>query len=192
MVPFVYRLDDQDRLVHFGTGADFDATAGGLALTPLLGRSLWSCIGEGTTQDLYRQLIKRARAGRRMRVHYRCDDAAHRRWFEMVIVAVPGGEVECTSHLLKEELRPSVALLEPGQERTADLVRMCSWCQRFAVSEDRWLPVEEAADALHLLERQHVPRITHGICPDCFRRVNAEAESWGDGPLLPDQTTGGG
>jgi hypothetical protein len=41
----------------------------------------------------------------------------------------------------------------------------------FATPE--WLEVEEAIPRLQLFEQDHMPQITHGICGECERQVEA-------------------
>jgi hypothetical protein len=43
---------------------------------------------------------------------------------------------------------------------------MCGWCKRVDVSA-RWLEVEAAVEALRLFDEETLPRISHGICPEC-------------------------
>jgi len=51
-------------------------------------------------------------------------------------------------------------------QRTDELLKMCSWCNRLHCDQD-WLPLEEAINYLGLFGSSHLPRITHGICPTC-------------------------
>ena len=154
----------------------------------MLGRELWSCFADPTTQELYRQLVRRARAGREVKVPYRCDTAVGRRWFELRIAALPGGEVEFESTLVREEVRPTIGLLEENRSRDARFVRMCSWCQRVASTDGSWRPVEEAVAAMGLLQTETVPRITHSICEPCaahMRRMMEDAGAPGAGESPP-------
>ncbi len=38
---------------------------------------------------------------------------------------------------------------------------------------DRWVEVEELASVLRLFERDVLPGITHGMCPDCHADMSA-------------------
>ena len=82
-------------------------------------------------------------------------------------------EVEFGSTLTHEEMRPPVAVLEAGGTRSGKLLRVCSWCQKVATPDGCWLPVEEAAAKLHLLEAEQLPAITHGICGPCLVATKA-------------------
>jgi hypothetical protein len=51
----------------------------------------------------------------------------------------------------------------------------CAWCNRLKVG-DEWLQLEQgAAGALLVIARSLLQRSSHGICPDCFERVNEQA-----------------
>jgi hypothetical protein len=50
------------------------------------------------------------------------------------------------------------------------MIEMCGWCDRFLVAE-KWVEVEEAAARLRLLNRSEPPAISHGVCPECARKL---------------------
>ncbi len=45
---------------------------------------------------------------------------------------------------------------------------ICSWCR--VVMHDPWLPLP----GKHLTRNRRLPRVTHGICPECARKVLVE------------------
>lgn len=168
--PLVYRIDDDDR-VCFVNGA-WLADNGGLSPETLLGRTLWDFVHEGTVVALYRQMLVRAREGRMVRFHYRCDTPEARRLYRMSITALADGTVEFCTVLRREERRPKVLLLDVAQAPRGDaLVKICSWCERAEVAEGEWAPVEKAVETLGLMERHPLPRLTHGICARCLGRM---------------------
>ena len=73
--------------------------------------------------------------------------------------------------LLKEEERERVALLDAMVRRDDDLITMCSWCRRVRTAPDSWEEVEVAIQLLGLFDRDALPQITHGVCPECTVRV---------------------
>lgn len=166
----IYRIDAGGRISRVNAAwTEFARDNGGEALMPerVLGRDLLQAMTDSTVRALYAQMIRQARDGRAVRFRYRCDAPDRRRIFEMEIRAVGGGEVEFVSTLRHEEPRAPVGLLQGGQARDARLLRVCSWCQQVAVGEHTWLPVEAAAELMHLLEAETFPRLTHGICDAC-------------------------
>lgn len=171
-----YRIDAQDRITALLDGwPRGEASPGGW--DRVIGRELWSCMEDPTTIELYRTLVKLARARGAVRIPYRCDTARQRRWFEMAIAPVEAGVVEFTSVLLRAENRPAVRLLEDDAPRDERLVRMCSWCQRVALPTGAWAEIEEAVREMRLLERARLPRITHGICRACADEMRRQLDA---------------
>lgn len=169
-MPLVYRIDALDNIFYVNDAWMVWARQNdGDSVMPdyVLGRKLWACMGDPTVLQIYQRMVAQARAGKPVQFNYRCDSPAHRRVFAMSIHSNDGIEVEFASALVHEEVRPVVALLQPGRKRDQRMLRICSWCQRVAVSVDRWLPVEEAAQVLHLMEADSLPCITHGMCERC-------------------------
>lgn len=174
----VYRIDAGDRISFLNPAwTEFARANQGEAVLPeqVLGSRLLDAVADQTVRMLYTAMIKRARTGVPVKFHYRCDAPDRRRTFEMNIRLLPGGEVEFASTLLHEEPRPAVVLLQPKAPRDERLLRVCSWCQRIALPDKTWVPVETAVDTLHLLEAETFPRLTHGICEAC--RAKWEQES---------------
>jgi hypothetical protein len=141
-----------------------------LTASRVVGRPVWDFIGGAEAQHLWRIIFDRARQGAALRLPYRCDSPARRRFYDMEIVRIGDGAVKCASHLLLEETRPRVALLDLQVPRSNDLLVICSWCKR--VQLDRtWVEVEQAVDELHLFDRERLPRLSHGACASCVQNV---------------------
>jgi hypothetical protein len=171
----VYRIDVQGRISYVNLAwSDFARANQGEAVMPeqVLGSSLLESVEDPTVQQLYSEMIKRARAGKPVRFKYRCDAPDRRRTFEMDIRQLDNGEVEFISALRHEEVRPTVAVLQAGAPRDNRLLRVCSWCQQVALPDSTWVPVEVAVQRLGLLEAETFPGLTHGICEPC-------RETWG-------------
>ncbi len=62
----------------------------------------------------------------------------------------------------------AVADLLPRFDVSEAFVSVCAWCRRVALPNGTWLPVG------HYLPLQGPLRLTHGICPDCLRREQAQ------------------
>lgn len=52
----------------------------------------------------------------------------------------------------------------------------CAWCGRLQVGRG-WLRLDAIGSGQTRIAKQLVRRSTHGICPDCFERVNRDAEA---------------
>ena len=166
----VHRIDAEDRISYVNPAwSDFARANQGEAVMPeqVLGSSLLESVKDPTVQQLYSEMIKRARAGKPVRFKYRCDAPDRRRTFEMDIRQLDNGEVEFISALRHEEVRPAVAMLQAGAPRDKRLLRVCSWCQQVALPDRTWVPVEVAVQRLGLLEAETFPGLTHSICEPC-------------------------
>jgi len=53
---------------------------------------------------------------------------------------------------------------------------MCGWCKKVEV-DGRWFEAEAAVNLLGLFELPLMPRLSHGICPECYRKMNKLIEA---------------
>lgn len=169
-----YAIDADDNLVAFNESwSEFArANRGEQALPGVVkGRKLWDFISDPTSRELYRRMVLRARAGEAVLFRYRCDAPHERREFTMQIRSSPEGRVEFVSVMVNSEPRTAVPWLGSEVSTSSELVRMCSWCARVAVAEDRWVAVERAMEEHPALRGPRTPSITHGICPDCEKEM---------------------
>lgn len=172
--PINYRIDASDRIVAVNAAwSEFAAANAGQDSLPerVVGAELWSFINDDTINELYRRMVARARAGHTMRFRYRCDAPAERRHFEMKITAGVRSEVEFSSLMVSCEPRPAVGWLDRHAARGDDLVRMCGWCGRVALGDGQWVEIELAIEQHGAFQNLTPPRISHGICPECFQRM---------------------
>lgn len=170
----LYRIDADDTIVFVND--QWDQFAGsndgnGVRSSEVLGRSLWEFIDGLTTQQIYRQIVKRSRAGNAVGFPLRCDAPDRRRLLRMEVRAADGGAVEFRSRVLSEEPRAALSLLDRRLPRTDDLITVCSWCEKVRV-EGRWVDVEDAIEALGLFQQDDLPALTHGICATCSESMN--------------------
>jgi hypothetical protein len=169
MPDIIYKLNDRDEICFVNEAYDEFAVANAgitCASAAVLNYPLWNFITDITTQLLYRDLLQRARAGRRIQFNFRCDSPTCRRLLEMNLSCGEDGMVEFRVRTISEESRPPQALLEPHAARSDQLLRMCAWCKKICL-EDVWVDVEEAAARLRLFEQSMLPLLTHGICELC-------------------------
>lgn len=166
----VYHIDPMDRLCEVNSAWSEVALANdGAGAMPdrVMGGSLWDFIEDSHVQELYRQILHRVRAGHPAQFDYRCDAPEWRRLFRMTIRMAAGGTVEFSSRLAWEEQRQQVDLLDPKIPRIGDCVRVCSWCQKISMPDGSWVAMEKAVAQLGLMEKEALPKLTHGICPPC-------------------------
>jgi hypothetical protein len=170
----VYGIDAQDRVVFVNAAWDEYAAengAPGLSAGGVISRSLWDFIADDTTRQLYREIIMRARAGRRPRFPFRCDSPDCRRYLEIDARLLEDRCVGFRVRTLALEQRTPQPLLDESRPRSQAVLRMCSWCKRIPY-EGRWIEVEEAAEKLGLFESARLPMLSHGICEECDRRIS--------------------
>jgi hypothetical protein len=74
-------------------------------------------------------------------------------------------------HVLGDDLARAL-VAGPGRSRemeallpTGEWVLLCAWCLCVRTANERWIP------AGHWIPRHEGLRLTHGICPGCFRRL---------------------
>jgi hypothetical protein len=170
-----YAIDDEDRLIRLDRGFyEFAEDNGWNEAGSSLGRSLWDFVAGDDVRKLQRLLLRRVRDEKRdVRLPFRCDGPGLRREMDLRIVADRSGRVVMFSgRLLSEEARPIQTLLDTRRPHGSDRVDMCAWCDRFEI-DGEWVEVEEAAKRLELFRHSELPRLDHGICPECNRSLLA-------------------
>jgi hypothetical protein len=168
----VYVLDADDRVTGVNDAWRAFAVENGAPelADGVLGRRVWEFMSGGDADAVYRALFASVREGRTVAVPYRCDAPSRTREFELVLSPRSGGAIECATRVLGERERPPVPLLDAGAPRRDDFLHMCGWCKRVNL-QDAWVSAEEAVQRLALFAGGPVPRVTHGICPDCADRL---------------------
>jgi len=178
-VSLVYRIDSHNRITWVNeTWTDFARENHGKGVLPerVIGTNLFASLSDDRVQGLYAVILKRVRTGVTVEFSYRCDAPDRRREFAMTVRPLKDFGIEFMSTMTGEEIRPSVPLLEPGHPRTRTLLPVCSWCQKIATPDGRWLPVEEAVTVLQLDKAEQLPDITHGICEACLGEMLAKLQ----------------
>jgi hypothetical protein len=107
-------------------------------------------------------------------IPFRCDGPEVRREMDIHIAAQSSGRFVLFSARLRaerqrDEFQPLLAVDTPRGEET---LTMCGWCDRFLV-DGEWVEVEEAVARLRLFALPEMPKINHGVCPDCREMLMA-------------------
>lgn len=181
VLDIIYHVDEEDRIVF--VSPDWVAFAGGndgpVATNALMGTKIWRHLSDSTTQQIYHLVMAKVReVGRSITLPFRCDAPDKRRFMELEISLLFQSHLKFRTRLLHEEERTPVVLLASASQLTAgksQTVLMCSWCKRVSCPE--WLEVEDAVLRLRLFDEAAVPAITHGMCPDCQRKVQQEIDA---------------
>ncbi len=169
-----YVVDAEDRLVRVSPEwADFAAQNGGDGLEPdaVVGRVLWDFFYDELTQKLYRDVLAHVRAGAATHLVLRCDGPERRRLIEMTVTRLDDGSVEFKNVLLAAKMRPEQKLFNHTTPRTAERVKVCSWCDRVKSGPDNWSEVEKAMEELQLVGAAALPAVQPTVCPVCAAKV---------------------
>jgi len=176
-----YRIDGDDRIVWVSdtwiTFSQENGAAESCHPDAVLNRSIWDFIDGIETRYLYDIVLKKIRKTRNSaRLPFRCDSPDKRRYLELRISAAGTDTVEFVSTVIREEVRDTVVLLEPGIPRSEKFIKMCSMCKKVEVAENSWQDIEAAIASLGLFEELNLPKISHGLCQECFTFGMAEVD----------------
>lgn len=177
-----YLIDDKDRIVQVSdTWLEFaqeNEAAESCHPDTIRNRSLWDFIDGIETRHLYEIVLEKIRRTRRsVRLPFRCDAPDKRRYLELLITAAEIDTIEFSSTLLREELRDTVTLLKADIPRSEELLKICSMCKKVEVAKNCWLDTEDAIASLRLFDKSILPKISHGLCRECFTFGMAEIDS---------------
>ncbi|MBA3405086.1 MAG: PAS domain-containing protein [Gemmatimonadaceae bacterium] len=166
-----YRINAENVIVRVSDSFDEFASRNGAPKLSerILGYSLFDSIAGLEPKMLWRTLLDDVRSGNPFSLLYRCDAAEERRELRMTVTAHPDGSVDFVSSAIALVARVPIPINR--QARGGALLRACSWCCRFDIGT--WVEAEEAVRQRRLLVAGSVT-VTHGICPDCSRRVMGE------------------
>jgi hypothetical protein len=175
---FIWIIDAADKIVHVND--DWLAFAGensALQLTALLvlDQPIWRFIQGQETSYLYQQIFRRIRAGKSpVTFPFRCDSPDCRRFMEMQLSLLPGDAIQLMTHMLREEWRDPVDLLDTPRDISREFLKICSWCKKISIPGCRWGEIEAAIVALDLFGHHPMPRMTHTICDSCRGALKLE------------------
>jgi hypothetical protein len=171
-----YVLDAAGNIVTVSTEWDALATdyqAPGAASEHVLGQPWQRFVSGAVTTHIYERLFARVRTtGEPLRFEIRCDQPAERRLLELAIAPANDRGFLVTTRLIEASARPPVALFELTPREAERLLVLCSWCSRFQVGPSQWHEPELAMKALGLFAGDALPKLSHGMCGNCFQRVN--------------------
>jgi hypothetical protein len=172
----IYRIDENNIVyflsknwLHFANANDASERC---IPKNIIGQRLDSFIADEQTRDLYTIIVQHVRSIKQpAKFQYRCDAPDWRRLFELQITPLTNNNLEFRNRLLWSEHRRSVQLLRPSQNRSDEVLVICSICNKLEL-EGRWEEVEVVVNALALLETGILmPTISHAYCPQCFDTV---------------------
>lgn len=176
---FKYTIDSEDRITSVCQNwCEFarDNKATDQCTSPLiLGRTLWDFISDMETRHIYELMVQQVRmSNKQANVTINCDSPDLKRLIEITINPLDGNSIEFSSTIVEEEERDALPILDPSVERSRELVKICSFCKKIAVSENEWLETSQAVARLGLFGQSPMPKLSHGMCPECYSNVMAD------------------
>ena len=175
---FIWTIDGADKIVHVNDAwlaFALENTAPQLTTALVLDQLIWRFIQGQETSYLYQQIFRRVRAGKSsVTFPFRCDSPDCRRFMEMQLSLLPGAAIQFTAHILREEWRAHIDLLDASRNRSGELVTVCSWCKKINIPGQGWGEIEAAIAALDLFGHHTSPRMTHTICDSCRGALRLE------------------
>lgn len=144
----------------------------------VIGKSLWEFIDGEDNRQVHRLILKTVRATQRVQeFKFRCDSPVCRRYFHLTVSPLPEDELMFSTHPIREEPRSPVPLLDPDMKRGEQYLRICSWCIKACLPNQKWVELEDAISLLDLLSGGIMPNLTHGVCPDCQVTIEKELKN---------------
>lgn len=173
-----YTIDAQDLIAGVnGSWQEFADSNGATNIDgdQVVGHSVWDYIAGTEVRKLYEMLFGEVRKNRRaVSVPCRCDAPDCRRFMELrVAPGTTDGALAVTCVTVREEQRAGAGLFTETDPDPDKLLKICSWCNHVEVDDD-WVEVEEATQRLNFFGAQRLPRLTHGICPQCADLVREQ------------------
>jgi hypothetical protein len=174
---FIHRIDRDGRICFVNAEWLAFAAENDWPLTSAeeLGSELMASISDPRTRHVYGMLIERVRtSGAPVHFHYRCDAPDCRRLLEMHMHYHPDlDQVEFRSTAISIERCEPFAVLDISRTpRSNETISVCSWCKAVQTAQ-AWIELEQAVMRLGLFAAKTLPRISHGICPDCSGRLSS-------------------
>lgn len=175
---FILKIDSKNNITYFNQSwLDFAKENNGESYEKIyIGQPLKKFIANPEVWLLYEMAIDSVRAGTKGEIlwSFRCDSPECRRFMTMQISKDADDFIEFKSHIDKVEHRTSVGLFDPLIPRSSDCLTICSWCKKIKLGPDEWVEVEGAVETLKLFRNTELPKFTHGICPECHKRILQE------------------
>jgi len=176
-----YVLDPKDRIFAVDQAWDACARQDGfedLTGSRIIGQPLNAFIADIQTTEIFRLLFVAVRQSRRsFNAPFRCDTPTLRRFMALDIEPDVGGWLRVVSAVLATQSRPHVPVLDAATERANEVLRICGWCKKVPLPDGTWVEIEDAVQTLEVLQQSKLPRLSHGLCPECSECLERDTET---------------
>ena len=180
---YVYTIDSEDKIVsvcdNWLSFAEENQAADTLHPQMIENKPIWEFIEGSEATQLYSSILNRVRGQNTpVTLPFRCDSPDKRRYLKLIISPALNGNIEFVSRLIREEARNSVEILKPDIPRSNAIITMCCMCNKIRIIDDHWEEIETALATLKLFELVELPKISHGLCMECFAISMAAVEAF--------------
>ncbi|GJQ60701.1 MAG: hypothetical protein D8M57_15880 [Candidatus Scalindua sp. AMX11] len=176
--PIEYRIDSRSIITFVSKNwSEFARENGANNLTDenTIGKRLKEFIAGNETYELYINIIDKVKnTGKEVVFPFRCDSPDCRRFMHMTVAPYTINEIQFKSVMVKKELREVQSLLSLETDRSDEFLTICSWYKKIKITDKLWQEIEEGIKALKLMEEINLPKLTHGICPECLQKVTRQ------------------
>ncbi|WP_072660513.1 hypothetical protein [Mariprofundus micogutta] len=166
-----YYIDDSDLIVNVSaTWESFAAANEGLpecSFSALQGKPILSQFSDAETRMIYSKIFKKVRSAQRVisfLIH--CDALDTIRHLEASIIPLPHQFLKVQFKLVNE-IKRDPAIVQKLCNTDDNIITMCSYCGDLKNSKGQWQPIEQEITARDFFQHPALPKISHGICPDC-------------------------
>jgi hypothetical protein len=175
-----YQTDHRHRILAVSASWDAFAVENGAESHALaaavVGRSLFEYIEGLEVRHLYEILLKTVlETGVGATVPLHCDSPSLRRKLLLSIRPMQFGVVEYEGRIVEIAPREPVLILDSTRPRGPEMVYICSFCKRIEQAGD-WLDPATYLLQSNALAKEILPRLSHGVCPDCYWTAASEYE----------------
>jgi len=173
-----YRTDLTHRILSVSTNWDDFAIANNAQSHTLaadvVGRNLFDLIEGLEVRHLYEILVGAVlKTGLGATVPLNCDSPGLTRKILLTIRPGDDGAIEYEGHIAAIAPREPVAILDSKRPKSVEMLYICSFCKRIDAKDD-WIDPAIYLSQRGTLAKEPLPRISHGLCPECFSVAMAE------------------
>lgn len=172
-----YMLDGDNRIRLFEKDCG-NALCRGCAVGVRLGCDIKTIYADAESRMLYEKLFEKTRElGKAVSIRSRCDDTTTIRHMEIEVMPMSGGLLMVEIRLLDERQR-NAGWVRQHFSTLPEIITMCSLCGDIRDERGRWQAIEAEINRLGMFSMETLPRISHGLCPECVEVYMAEIRSF--------------
>ncbi len=171
---YQYRVDKDDTIVWVNAAwlaFARENNAAELTDSSVVGRCLWTYIGDQQTCDTYQRLYSQVRDRQQTAViPFRCDSPHMRREMRLTISQDAKDEtLLCESVIVQVAPHRYLSVLDPARSRTAETLTMCSCCKRVLIEPEGWVDIETFCERLCEQGKIIRPTTRQSLCLRCSK-----------------------